>query len=376
MTGNAAADAEGLAEVVLANLNLWPLVFLVPLVALAHVWAAHRRVRALAVLGNPRLVGRLVDTVNRGNRLLVAIAITAAVACLVGGIMRPQYGGSAKIVPASGLDLVLVVDYSKSMLAKDVYPSRSERLEAELERFLDDAARRGDRVGVVVFAGRPRGFPLTRDMRMLKLYLQRADPRTENPGGTAIGRALTLAMTFLIDARRGADEVGDDAVGPPEDDLTEIPPADNDQAIILLTDGEDTESRPLEVARQAAQLGIQIYSVGIGSKSGEPIQTFDEQGNPQGFVKDDEGNYRMTRLDEDTLRGLADATGGRYIHVDPESFGLDEVRTSLEDLSRTQREDTIEIAREEGFGFALWPALVLLSLSLCLPERRRRKEAP
>jgi Ca-activated chloride channel homolog len=372
LLGWAPAVEGTLDELVAANLSLWPLLFVVPLVAFGFAWAARQRRRALHSLGNPALVDRLVATVHRGNRLLAAVCMTVAVACVVGALMRPQYGGTAKIVPASGLDIVLAVDYSKSMLAQDVYPSRSERLEAELARFLDDADRRGDRVGVVVFAGNARGFPVTRDLRMLKLYLEKADPRTENPGGTAIGKALQLALTFLVDARRTSDEIlGEEGADESMDALLEAPAPDHDQAIILLTDGEDNASRPLELAAQARRLGVRIYTVGIGSKSGEPIQKFDENGEPAGFVTDEAGNYLMTRIDEALLQQLADETGGRYVRVDPKAFGLDEVREMLEDLSRSQREDKIEINREEGYAFLVVPALVLLSLGLGLGERRR-----
>lgn len=364
-----------LDEVVAANEHLWPLAFTVLAAIGLFAFASHRRAKAMRALGNPVLVSRLVDTVNRPARVISIVAVTLALAFIVGGLLRVQYGGTAKVVPASGLDVVLAVDYSKSMLATDVYPSRSERLEAELAHFLDDADRRGDRVGVVVFAGRPRGFPLTRDSRMLKLYLERADPKTENPGGTGIGRALGLALTFLVDARRADDEVEADADADPKKaeapEQTPIPPAENDQAIILLTDGEDTETRPLEIAAEAAKLGVRIYTVGIGSRSGEPIQKFNAQGEPDGFVVDDEGNYLMTRLDEDLLGEIAKATGGRYVRVDPEKFGLDEVRTMLEDLSRSQRQDEIEINRDEGFAFFLAPAYLLLLIGFALPRRKR-----
>ena len=131
---------------------LWLLV-LAPLIAGAYVWASRRRKQAMSKLGNPTLVQRLVASVHRGNRLLIAVLTTLAALFLIGGLLRPQYGGVTRIVPVGGLDVVLVVDYSKSMLAKDVYPSRSERLTAELQRFLDDAEQRGDQVGLVVFAG-------------------------------------------------------------------------------------------------------------------------------------------------------------------------------------------------------------------------------
>jgi Ca-activated chloride channel homolog len=366
-----------LDEVVLDNGELWPVLLAAPLVALAFAWAARQRRRAVEALGNPTLVARLVGTVHHGRRILIAVAMTLAVAAVGMGLMRLQYGGTAEVIPASGLDVVLAVDYSKSMLAQDVYPSRSERLEAELGRFLDDAGRRGDRVGVVVFAGAARGFPVTPDMRLLKLYLSDADPRFERPGGTAMGKAITRALAFLVDARRGVEDlpaagVEADDEADDEDDLAgDIPPAENGQAIVLLTDGEDNQSRPLEAAEEAARLGVRVYTVGIGSSSGEPIQTFDENGQPTGFVKDEKTDeYRMTRLDEPLLQDIAKRTGGRYVKVDPERFSLDEVRDVLEELSRTQREDTIEVHHDEGYAIPVLAALALLCLSLGLGDRK------
>ncbi|MCH9685350.1 MAG: VWA domain-containing protein [Deltaproteobacteria bacterium] len=366
-------SADTLDEVKLAYWDtLWPLLLAIPLVVVAFVWAAQQRRRAALALGNPRLVSRLIDSVHHGRRILIAVAMTLAVAAVVAGMLRLQYGGTAKIIPASGLDVVLAVDYSKSMLAQDVYPSRSERLEAEIGRFLDDAGRRGDRVGVVVFAGAARGFPITPDMRMLKMYLSDADPRTERPGGTALGRALRRSLAFLVDARRGVDETPTPEGNDDQALEGRIPPAENGQAIVLLTDGEDNASRPLEVAEEAARLGVRIYTVGIGSTSGEPIQQFDKEGNPTGFVKNKEtGEYEMTRLDEKTLEDIAKATGGRYVKVESESFSLDEVRSVLEELSRTQSESTVEIDRNEGFPIPVVVGLALLCLALGLGDRKR-----
>ncbi len=345
---------------------LWLLIF-VPLVAAAYIWAARQRRRAIAALGNPALVGKLLAGVHRGNRLTAAVLTVLTSLCIVLGLIRLQYGGVARIVPASGLDVVLVVDYSKSMLAQDVYPSRSERVAAELRRFLDRAENQGDRVGLVVFAGSARGLPVTRDARLLKLYLQKADPRFENPGGTAIGKALRLSLQYLREAR--AQEGEEAAEAEAERALSS---GEADQVIILLTDGEDTTSKPVEAAEEAARLGIRIYTVGIGSASGEPIQKFDENGEPAGYQTDKDGNYVMTRVDEGLLKQLATTTGGEYVHVDPQRFGLDKVGEWLTTLSRAQREDTVEIHRDEGFAFVVLPGLLLLSLSLGLGERRRR----
>ncbi|TPV95813.1 MAG: VWA domain-containing protein [Myxococcales bacterium FL481] len=357
--------ASFFGEFALAKASLWPLLTSVVVAIGLFWWAQRRRRMALESLGNPVLVGRLVATVSRTRRFVSAGCAVLALAAVGFGLLRFQYGGVAKVVPASGLDVVLVVDYSKSMLAQDVYPSRSERLEAELARFIEESGQRGDRVGLVVFAGSARGVPVTSDVRLLKLFLEKADPRSENPGGTSIGRALALAKVFLLDARAAS---GDQA--------TTASSGEAEQAVILLTDGEDTTSRPLELLPEFQQLGIRIYGVGIGSRSGEPVRKFDANGNEVGYQTDKDGSFIMTRLDEATLKQLAKETRGEYVHVDADRFGLDEVRGHLAELSRAQRADTVEIHREEGYAFLVVPAMLLLSGSLALGDRRRRaKEA-
>ncbi|PRQ03517.1 von Willebrand factor type A domain protein [Enhygromyxa salina] len=370
------ADDEtgaNLAELVFAKFGYAWLGLLVLLAIAAYLWAARQRARAVERLGNPALLARLLATVDPGKRLIRALLAVLALAATILGMMRLQYGGKAKVTPTRGLDIVLAVDYSKSMLAQDVYPSRSERLEAELTRFLDESGRRGDRVGVVVFAGEARAFPLTSDMGVLSLFLSHADPRYENPGGTAIGKALDKSIELLVAVRRDGAGGPDDAPGEPEllpgDEGEVIEQAD--QIIILLTDGEDTIGRPLELAQRAAQLGIRIYPVGIGSTSGEPVLRYDENGESTGYATDADGKPQMTRLDAETLEALAKATKGEYVHVDAERFGLDEVRGLVEGLAAAQREHSIEIHREEGFLFFLIPAVLLLSGALAIGDRRR-----
>lgn len=349
-------------DVVAARFDLWWVVLLAIVVVVgAYVWGGYRRRQLRTSLGNPLLIDRLLSTVNPVGRILKSVCMGLAVLFVGFALIRPQYGGTAKLVPAGGLDIVLVVDYSKSMLAEDVYPSRNERLESELARFLKEADKRGDRVGVVVFAGAARGMPVTRDSRLLRLFLERADPLTERPGGTAIGKGLTMALEFLIEAR--AETRTDDGEE-----------QESDQIIILLTDGEDTTSRPLEVAERARELGVRIYTVGIGSTSGEPIQQFTDSGERNGYVMDDDGNYVMARLDEKTLESLAEATDGAYIKVDADRFALDDVRDLTRDLSRSQRRDEIEIDREEGYAWPLLAAFVLLVFGLAIPERRFNQE--
>jgi Ca-activated chloride channel family protein len=356
-----------MSELVFAKLGYAWLGLTVPLAIAAYLWAGRQRRAAIERLGNPALLARLLATVDPGKRFIRALLTVLGLAATILGMMRLQYGGTAKVAPTRGLDIVLAVDYSKSMLAQDVYPTRSERLEAELTRFLDESGRRGDRVGVVIFAGEARGFPLTSDMGVLSLFLSHADPRYENPGGTAIGKALDKAIDLLVAVRR--DNADDEVVDPlAEGEIIE----QADQLVILLTDGEDTVGQPLELASRAAQLGIRVYTVGIGSTSGEPVMRYDENGEPVGYATDADGKPQMTRLDADTLQSLAKATKGEYVHVDADHFGLDEVRELVEGLATAQREQSIDIHREEGSLFFLVPALLLLSGSLALGDRRRQ----
>lgn len=355
-------DAANLAELVFARLDYAYFLVLIPAAVGAYLWAAKQRRKAVEQLGNPALLERLLATVDPGKRLIRALLAVLGLTAVILGMLRLQYGGTAKVKPARGLDIVLAVDYSKSMLAQDVYPSRSERLEAELTRFLDESGRRGDRVGVVIFAGEARGFPLTSDMGVLSLFLSHADPRHENPGGTAVGKAIDKSIDLLVAVRRDTDDDGEALDGEVIEQA--------DQIIILLTDGEDTIGDPLEVAAQAAQLGIRIYTVGIGSTSGEPVMTYDENGEPVGYATDAEGKPQMTRLDAETLKALAKATKGEYIHVDADHFGLDAVRELVAGLATAQREQSIDIHREEGFIFFLVPAALLLSAALAIGDRR------
>jgi Ca-activated chloride channel family protein len=364
-------SAANFAELVFAKLGYAWLGLTVPLAIALYLWAGRQRRAAIERLGNPALLARLLATVDPGKRLIRALLTVLGLAATVLGMMRLQYGGTAKVAPTRGLDIVLAVDYSKSMLAQDVYPTRSERLEAELARFLDESGRRGDRVGVVIFAGEARGFPLTSDMGVLSLFLSHADPRYENPGGTAIGKALDKAIDLLVAVRR--DNADDEVIDPvAEGEVIE----QADQLVILLTDGEDTVGEPLKLANRAAQLGIRVYTVGIGSTSGEPVMRYDENGEPVGYATDADGKPQMTRLDNETLQGLAKATKGEYVHVDADHFGLDEVRELVEGLATAQREQSIDIHREEGSLFFLVPALLLLSGSLALGDRRRQPKQP
>ena len=329
---------------------LW-LLLLVPAVVLAYVAAFSRRKRLLEALGNQVLIARMAASVSVPRKVLRAIYLTGAVALLALALARPQAGGRARLEKQRGLDIVVALDFSKSMLARDIYPSRLERAKRELERLVDRLA--GDRIGVVAFAGEALTYPPTTDYAAVKLFWRDLGPADMPVGGTAIGRAMRSSIDLLkrLRARGGESRA---------------------QVILLLTDGEDTESEPLAVADEAAQLGIKVFAVGIGSRSGELVPQLNAEGQVQGYLKDREGKYVTSRLAEDMLNQIATKTGGEYLRADARRFGVEAMEAALSGLKRTENEARLVKQYDEVYEFLVLPAFLLLVGEACVNERRRR----
>ena len=330
---------------------LW-LLLAVPAVVIAYGFGFAARRRRLARLGDGPLVTAMVASVSVSRKIVRAALVVLAVALLALAAARPQAGGKARVARQRGLDLVVALDFSRSMLAKDVYPSRLERAKRELGQLLDGLG--GDRVGVVAFAGESLTYPPTTDYAAVKLFWRDLGPWDMPVGGTAIGRAITSALEQLT-ALRGKGG------------------ATRGQAILLLTDGEDTDSEPLEAAEEASKLGVKIFTVGIGSRSGELIPEYDEQGKVTGYVKDAEGHYVTSRLAEGTLDEIARKTGGEAFHADAKRFGVEDVERALAGLKRTENEARVVRQYDEIFEVLLLPAFLLLVGEACMSERRKRR---
>jgi hypothetical protein len=334
----------------LAHPHLLWLLLLVPGLVLAYGVAFAARRRALNRLGNPTLIARMSATTSVPRKV-----VRAALLCLVVGLVglalaRPQAGGRARLEKQRGLDLIVALDFSKSMLAKDIYPSRLERAKRELESLMDRLS--GDRVGLVAFAGETLTYPPTTDYDAVKLFWRDLSPSDMPVGGTAIGRALTAGIEMLSRLRQAGG-------------LT------RDQVILLLTDGEDNESQPLEAAEQAAKLGIKVFAVGIGSRSGELVPEQAEGEQAAGYLKDREGKYVTSRLDEDLLSQIAAKTGGGYLRADAKHFGVEAIEAALAGLKRTENDTRLVKQYDEIFEILLVPALLLLLIETCISDRRR-----
>jgi Ca-activated chloride channel family protein len=323
-----------------------------PAVVLAYAVAFTHRRRLLDRLGQNAIIARMASSVSLPKRVLRAGLIVLCVALMALALARPQAGGRARLEKQRGLDIVVALDFSRSMLAKDVYPSRLERAKRELERLMDRLS--GDRIGLVAFAGETLTYPPTTDYAAVKLFWRDMSPSDIPVGGTAIGRALTASLDMLKRLRAQGGET-------------------RGQVILLLTDGEDTVSEPQEVAEEAAKLGVKIFAVGIGSPSGEPVPEVNEDGQSTGYIKDRNGQYVTSRLMEKALTKLAATTGGEYLRADARQFGVETIEAALAGLKRTENEARLVKRYDEVYEYLAFPAFLILVGEACMNERRRRK---
>jgi Ca-activated chloride channel family protein len=320
----------------------------------AMAWAAWQRRRAIARFGDVALVHQLRDGSPAGWRAVKGALLLLAVALLAVAGARPQHGSRTEVVSRRGIDVVVCLDVSKSMLARDVQPSRIERAKAELVRLLEEEP--GDRIGVVLFAGDTMEYPLTTDHEAAERFFRDAHPWEFPVQGTSIGRALSAARDLL---RR--------------DPLA----ARRSKVILLITDGEDLDGDPVEAAREAAGDGIQVYIDAIGSTAPEPIPAFTPDGRMAGYERDSRGEVKQTQFTdamEQQLRTVAQEGNGMYFRPRQGEVGIDAVRRRLAQLRRAEIAETQKTLYEELVLPVLVPAFVLLVVASALvPERIRRK---
>ena len=348
---------------------LWLLAF-TPVAAALLVYGYRARARSVQLFGDVSTVGKLVRGRSPRLRALRGVMQVLGLSLLVLAWAGPQYGSHTRVLSKRGVDFVSALDFSKSMLAKDVRPSRIERAKLELSRLFGELT--GDRVGVVAFAGDTMEFPMTTDYAAVETFLRDLGPYDMPVGGTAIGRALT-ASKRLLERARGKKSEND-----PTDERGE-----RSQVVLLFTDGEDHEGEPVRAAAELAQAGIRVFVVGVGSKTGEPVPTYAPDGTWTGYLRDDEGKPVLSALTEQNevqLKKIAEVGKGTYLRAKEGTVGIDQILTLTRGMKQAEnRARKVSIA-EDRYALVLLPALLLLLLEALLPEawyvRRRGAEEP
>ena len=319
---------------------LW-LLTLIPLFVVLFAGVAAQRHRRLARFGTPGALAGLMPEVSTGRVVLKFILFCGAGALVVLAAARPQFGSKLREEKARGVEMMLVVDVSNSMLAEDFEPNRLERTKYAINRLFDGLKQ--DRVGLIVFAGEPRvQLPITSDYRMAKAFARRIDPSQVSVQGTAIGKALEQA---LLSFSGETDEK-------------------RSRAIILITDGENHDDDAVAVAKRAAEQGIRIYTIGIGTPEGAPIEIDGE------FIRDEQGEMVVSKLNEEMLAQIADLTGGAYVRATKQDIGLDEIVRSINEMEQSELSTVRFEEFNEQYQYLLIAALVLLVAEFFLLARR------
>jgi len=311
-------------------------------VAALLILGGFKHLRAVRRFGDEKLVGGLVTHPAGARRAFEGVSLTLAVALAFVALAQPQYGKGTRLIPATNLDVVVVLDYSKSMYAKDVAPSRTVRAISEVGDVIRELP--GARFGAVAFAGQPMSFPLTSDGAAIAQFFRGLSPNDMPVGGTAIARALTAARDLLA-----------------RDPLSKK----HERVMVLVTDGEDLEGDPVAVAEACAQEGIKIHVVQVGGRTPEPIPDVNDQGNVVGWRTGADGAPMTTSLSaagEAQLAKIAEVTSGNVVRSERGSLGIETIKTQLKRMMSEELSETVETVYADVYWIPLCVAIGLLGL--------------
>ena len=319
------------------------LLLLVPLFLVGYgVWR-HLRTRRIRKFGDEALVRALMPSWSGSKGWVKMILFSLAFAFFVIGLARPQIGAKLAEHKTRGAEIVICLDVSNSMLAEDYSPNRLDRAKLAISRLTDRL--KDDRIGLILFAGSSFvQLPVTTDYVSAKMFLGSIDTGSVPVQGTAMGDAIfTGIRSFSAQSEKS-------------------------RVIIVISDGENHEDDPVAAAKEAAENGIRVYTVGVGSADGQPIPY------EGGLMKDKDGEIVVTRLDEETLRKVAEAGNGAYVHAGGDEFGLNPI---IEDVRRMEDEEFGSVVFEEydeQFMYFFGIALFLLVIEMLIGERRPKRK--
>jgi len=320
--------------------------FIVPLVIVFYIFAYKQKKKILGRFGNLKLIGYLSTSVNRRAQLLKTVLLVAALFYLIVAWARPQFGTKLETVKREGVDIVIALDVSFSMMAEDITPNRLEKAKHEIEALIDKL--KGDRVGLVAFAGVPFiQCPLTLDYGAAKIFLDVMAPDLIPVPGTAIGKAILESLKAFEQSERKY------------------------KVLILITDGEDHEDDPVEIAKKAEEQGVVIYAVGIGTPGGVPIPVYGQQGGLKEFKKDRSGQEVVSKLDEVTLEKVALQTNGKYYRASSGEVELDKIYDDISTMEKKELASKKFSQYEDRFQFILVFALFLMIIEVFISERKK-----
>lgn len=317
------------------------LLIVIPLLAILYYYSNYRRRIRLRKYGDPALLKELMIDVSAWRGQAKAWLLLLALASLIIAAARPQFGTKIDTSERNGIEAIIAMDVSNSMLANDVRPSRLDKSKMLVSNMVDEM--KDDKVGLIVYAGQAFvQLPITNDYVSAKMFLDGIDPSMIATQGTDIATAIELGMKSFTQKK------------------------DVSRAIFLITDGEDNEGGAVVAAKEAATRGIHVYVLGVGSPDGAHIPI---PGTTQYFI-DEQGNPIVSRLSEEMCRQIAHAGQGAYIYVDNSSSAQKELSRYVDKLAKTKLETQIYSEFDEQYQGFIILALFFLLIDLCLLERK------
>lgn len=317
------------------------LLVLVPILALIRFYSYRNQKKRLRKFGDPNLLKELMPDVSRWRPSVKFWLLEAALTLMIVMLARPQMGTRISHEKRTGIETIIAMDISNSMLAEDVVPSRLERSKMMVENLVDNFTN--DKIGLIVFAGDAFvQLPITSDYVSAKMFLSSIDPSMIQTQGTDIATAISMATHSFT----------------PEENIG--------KAIIIITDGEDHEGGATEAAEEAKNLGMRVYVLGVGSVKGSPIPV----PGTGDYMRDNTGEVVMSALNEQMCREVAQAGGGAYIHVENNSSAQRQLDEELDKLEKRETESTIYSDYDEQFQAVGILALLLLLIEICIFDRK------
>lgn len=328
-----------------AHPELLYLLILIPLLIVFFMIRMEKKKKAIAAFGNPELLKPLMPLLSFKRESWKFVIWMIALLFVIVGVAGPQFGSKLQQVKKKGVELLIALDVSNSMMAQDIKPSRLEKAKMAIARMMEKLS--DDKVGMIVFAGDAYvQLPITTDYSSAKLFLSNINTDIVPVQGTAIGSAIDLAAKSFT----------------PETEVS--------KAIIVITDGENHQDDAMEAARRAREKGIVVHTIGMGLEQGGPIP---EQGHPGEFMKDGNGNIVVSKLDEQTLREVAKAGEGLYVRASNTNVGLDQLLDEVNRMEKTLMEERVYADYAEKYQYFLLVGLFFVFVEFLILGRKNKR---
>lgn len=329
----------------IANPEYLYALMLIPALMVFYWYSRRQRRKALAKFGQKEILSVLMPNASSVRPAIKFTVLLFALASAIFAMARPQFGSQLKTVKREGIELIIALDVSNSMLAEDIQPNRLERSKRAISQLVDKLS--DDKIGLIVFAGEAyTQLPITSDYVSAKLFLNSISPQIVPTQGTAIGAAIELGIKSFT------------------------PQFVGNKVIIVITDGENHEDDAIGAATSATEQGIVIHTIGMGLPQGALIPDFSN--GQKGYKKDNKGNTIVTKLDEPMLQRIAQAGKGIYLRANNTQVGLNTLFSEVNKMEKTEMESQIYADYDEKFQYFLGLALLLILLDFILLERKNK----